>query len=202
MTEKDKMLLGQLYSAQDSILIHERKTAKLLTRLYNQTSEEELDKRNDYLKKLFGSVGKNIWIEPTFRCDYGYNIYIGDNFYANYDCILLDVCRITIGENVMFGPRVCIYTAAHPIDAEVRSNGLEYGKPVNIGNNVWIGGNTIINPGITIGDNVIIGSGSVVTKDIPSGVIAVGNPSKILRELAEEDRTYWHSKQAEYFSVT
>jgi maltose O-acetyltransferase len=192
------MLSGILYSSQDHVLIQERKRAKLLTRLYNQTSEDELEKRLDCLSQLFGYAGKNIWIEPTFHCDYGYNISIGDNFYANYDCIILDVCRVNIGNNVFFGPRVCIYTAAHPIDAEVRATGLEYGKPVNIGNNVWIGGNTVINPGVTIGDNVVIGSGTVVTKDIPSGVIAVGNPNRILRAITDDDQTYWHSKQFEY----
>lgn len=125
-------------------------------------------------------------------------IYIGENFYANYDCIIVDVCPVNIGDNVFLGPRVCIYTATHPIDAEVRATGLEYGKPVTIGNNVWVGGNTVINPGITIGSNVVIGSGSVVTKDITSGVIAAGNPCKVLRPITDADWKYWHAKQEEY----
>lgn len=116
--------------------------------------------------------GRNPGIHPSFHCDYGFPIRAGDNFYANYDCIILDVCPVTIGDNVMFGPRVCIYTAGHPLDAEIRATGIEFGKPVTIGNNVWIGGNTVINPGVTIGSNVVIGSGSVVTKDIPANVIA------------------------------
>ena len=121
----------------------------------------------------------------------------GDNFYANYDCIILDVCPVTIGDNVMFGPRVCIYTAGHPLDAEIRATGIEFGKPVTIGNNVWIGGNSVINPGVTIGSNVVIGSGSVVTKDIPANVIAAGNPCRILRPLTEEDRQYWSRLRSE-----
>ena len=123
---------------------------------------------------------------------------MGKNFYANYDCIIIDVCPVTIGDQVFFGPRVCVYTAAHPIDAKVRSTGLEYGKPVTIGDDVWVGGNTVINPGITIGSNAVIGSGAVVTKDIPGGVIAAGNPCKVLRSITEEDRKYWHLKQEEY----
>lgn len=198
MTEKEKMLSGKLYTAQDKELAHDNKNARRLTRLFNQTNEDEFDKRIVYLKELFGSTGENIWIEPAFHCDYGRNIFIGENFYANYDCIIIDVCPVTIGNHVFFGPRVCVYTATHPIDAEVRATGLEYGKPVTIGNDVWLGGNTIINPGITIGSNVVIGSGSVVTKDIPSGVIAAGNPCRVLRPITDEDRKYWRKKQEEY----
>lgn len=198
MTEKEKMLSGKLYTAQDKELAHDNKSAKRLTRLFNQANEDEFDKRIVYLKELFGSTGENIWIEPTFHCDYGRNIFIGENFYANYDCIIIDVCPVTIGNHVFFGPRVCVYTATHPIDAEVRATGLEYGKPVTIGNDVWLGGNTIINPGITIGSNVVIGSGSVVTKDIPSGVIAAGNPCRVLRPITDEDRKYWREKLEEY----
>ena len=199
MTEKEKMLLGKLYIAQDKELTQDNKNARRLTRLFNQTNEDEFDTRIAYLKELFGSTGENIWIEPTFYCDYGCHIFIGENFYANYDCIIIDVCPVTIGDNVFLGPRVCVYTASHPIDAEVRATGLEYGKPVTIGNDVWVGGNTVINPGITIGSNVVIGSGSVVAKNIPSGVIAVGNPCKVLRSINDEDWKYWHTKQEEYW---
>ncbi len=198
MTEKEKMLSGKLYIAKDKELAQDNKMARRLTRLFNQTDENEFDKRIAYLKELFGLTGENIWIEPTFHCDYGRHIFIGENFYANYDCIIIDVCPVTIGDNVFFGPRVCVYTAAHPIDAEIRATGLEYGKPVTIGNDVWVGGNTVINPGITIGSNVVIGSGSVVTKNIPSGVVAVGNPCKVLRPITDEDWKYWHTKQEEY----
>ena len=122
-------------------------------------------------------------IEPPFHCDYGYNIHVGEKFYANFDCIILDVGEVRIGKNCLLAPRVCIFTVGHPIDPELRSTGVEAAKPVIIGDNVWIGGNTVINPGVTIGDNVVIGSGSVVTKDIPSNVVAVGNPCKPIKTL-------------------
>lgn len=192
------MLAGRLYIAQGEELAHEGRRAKRLTRQFNLTTEEELDKRRDILKDLLGSAGKNIYIEPPFRCDYGSHIYIGDNFYANYDCIIIDVCDVHIGKNVFFGPRVCLYTAGHPLDAEVRNTLLEFGKPITIGDSVWIGGNTVVNPGVTIGSQVVIGSGSVVTKDIPGGVIAVGNPCRVLREINEADRAYWRQLQLEY----
>jgi maltose O-acetyltransferase len=123
---------------------------------------------------------------------------LGENFYANFDCIILDVNKVEIGNNVMLGPKVCIYTAGHPIDAKVRSKLLEFGKPIKIGNDVWVGGNAVINPGITIGDNVIIGSGSIVTKNIPNNVIAVGNPCKVLREITEKDKEYWGEQEKAY----
>ena len=124
---------------------------------------------------------------------------LGESFYANYDCIILDVNKVIIGNNVFFGPRVCIYSAGHPIDANVRNMLFEFGKPIKIGNDVWIGGNTIINPGIIIGNNVVIGSGSVVTKNIPDNVIAVGNPCKVLRSITDEDKLYWENKKMEYY---
>jgi maltose O-acetyltransferase len=140
------------------------------------------------LKQLFKSTGDNIYIEPPFRTDYGCNTSIGENFYANYDCIILDVCSVTIGRNVFFAPRVCIYTAAHPIDAAVRNSLLEFGRPVSIGDDVGVGGNVVVNPGVKIGSNVVIGSASVVVKDIPDGVIAAGNPAKVIREITSSDR--------------
>lgn len=199
MTEKEKMLSGKLYMASDAELRKEAKKCRKLIRLFNNSTEEEIDYRTSLLKDLFGKVGKNVFIEPTFRCDYGKNIYIGDNFFANYDCIILDVCKVEIGNNVMFGPRVSVYTAGHPIDAEVRITGLEFGKEIKIGDNVWVGGNTVINPGIKIGDNVVIGSGSVVTKDIEDNVIVAGNPCRVLRKITEEDKVYWNKKREEYF---
>lgn len=198
MTEKEKMLAGKLYVAYDEELKKESKRARKLVRLFNQTTEEQLEDRTELLKKLFASVGKNIYIEPTFRCDYGCHISIGDNFFANYDCIVIDVCKVTIGNNVFFGPKVCLCTATHPIDSEVRNTGLEYGEPIHIEDNVWIGMNTVVNPGVTIGSNSIIGAGSVVTKDIPNDVIAVGNPCRILRKITEEDKAYWKKKREEY----
>lgn len=183
MTEKEKMLNGEAYIASDEELVKGRKYARRLTRLFNQTTEEDDEERMILLKKLFGSTGDNIYIEPNFRCDYGYNIYVGDNFYANFDCVMLDVCEIKIGKNAMLAPNVQIYTAYHPVNAKIRISGIEYGAPVTIGDNVWIGGGAIINPGVNIGDNVVIGSGSVVTKDIPSNCVAVGNPCKVIKSL-------------------
>jgi maltose O-acetyltransferase len=194
MTEKEKMLSGKLYIAQDKELVNDMLKSRKITRLYNNTTEKELKYRKKLLNELFEKVGKNIHIEPPFRCDYGCHISVGDNFYANYDCIILDVNKVNIGDNVFFGPRVCIYTAGHPIDFTTRNKLLEFGKPVIIGDNVWVGGNTVINPGVTIGNNTVIGSGSVVTKDIPDDVIAVGNPCKVLRQITEEDKEYWKEK--------
>lgn len=200
MTEKERMLSGKLYLAKGEELGKDNKKGRMLTRLFNNSTEEQQDYRKQLLKELFEFTGENLYIEPPFRCDYGCNISIGENFCANYDCIILDVCKVKIGKNVLFGPRVNIFTAGHPIDADVRNTFLEFGKPVTIGDNVWVGGNTVINPGVTIGKNVVIGSGSVVTKDIPDNVIAVGNPCRVLREITEEDKDYWENKKNEYYS--
>ncbi len=198
MTEKELMLSGRLYVAADRELTEGRNNARRLTHLYNQTSVDDAEYRQELLDRLLGSHGKNILIEPDFHCDYGYNISIGDNFFANFGCIILDVCEVTIGDNVLFAPGVSIYAASHPTVAEIRAMELECGGPVKIGNNVWVGGNTIINPGVTIGDNAVIGSGSVVTKDIPPNVIAAGNPCRVIREIGEADREYWQS-EAEFY---
>ena len=191
MTEKEKMLAGLLYDPRDPELMQDAARSRRLTRLYNNTTEEQIGYRTQLLKELFGSTGENLYIEPPFRCDYGSNIYIGERFYANFDCIILDVAEVHIGKNCLFGPRVCIYTPCHPIDTDIRNMGIECGKSVVIGDNVWIGGSAVINPGVTIGSNTIIGSGSVVTKDIPDHVIAVGNPCKVLRPITEEDTAQW-----------
>jgi maltose O-acetyltransferase len=184
-TEKEKMLNGELYLGSDPELRKEFLNARRLTRLFNQTLETEVDKRTELLKELFGSTGENLFIEPTFRCDYGYNTYIGENFYANFDCVFLDVCEIRIGDNCFLAPGVHIYTATHPLNAKVRITGLEYGKPVKIGHNVWIGGRSVINPGVTIGNNVVVASGSVVTKDVPDNVLVGGNPARIIKQIEE-----------------
>ena len=183
MTEKEKMLKGGAYIASDPELVKDRQQARILTRLYNQTIETDDYTKSEILRKLLGSTGENVYIEPSFKCDYGYNIHLGENFYANFDCIMLDVCEIKIGKNAMLAPNVQIYTAYHPIDPKLRISGIEYGSPVTIGDNVWIGGGAIINPGVNIGDNVVIGSGSVVTKDIPSNCVAVGNPCKVIKNV-------------------
>ena len=194
------MLSGKLYLAQDPELKRDMAKAKKIIRLFNQSTEEQPDYRIELLKELFAKTGENLHIEPPFYCDYGCNISLGDNFYANHDCLILDVCKVKIGNFVFFGPRVNIYTAGHPIDAEIRNSLLEFGKPVTIGDNVWIGGNVVINPGISIGDNVIIGSGSVVTKNIPDNVIAAGNPCKVLRKIDENDKIYWEEQRKDYYN--
>jgi maltose O-acetyltransferase len=202
MSKKERMLAGRLYLAFDEELGRDNKQARMLTRLFKSSTEEQQDYRKILLKQLFKSTGDNIYIEPPFRTDYGCNTSIGENFYANYDCIIIDVCPVTIGRNVFFAPRVCIYTAAHPIDAEVRNTLLEFGKPVSIGDDVWVGGNVVINPGVTIGSNVVIGSGSVVVKDIPDGVIAAGNPAKVIREITNADREKWIALAERYREET
>lgn len=182
-TQKDRMLSGKLYEAFDSQLVADRlKTFESLHDYNNLHPSEKADRGLRILKELLGATGQNLSIEPRFHCDYGYNIYLGENFYANVGCVILDCAEVRIGDNVLLGPNVAIYTAGHPIEASDRIAGLEYAYPITIGNNVWIGGNAIILPGITIGDNVVIGAGSVVTKSIPSDTVAVGNPCRVMRE--------------------
>lgn len=183
-TEKEKMLQGEMYDAGDPLLVAERIKARRLTRLYNETTETEDDKRVEILKMLLGSTGERFYIEPSIRVDYGYNIHIGEDFFANFDCVFLDVCKIEIGDNCFIAPGVHIYTASHPLNPEKRNSGAEFCVPVKIGDSVWIGGGAIINPGVTIGNNVVIASGSVVTKDVPANVVVGGNPAKIIKELA------------------
>jgi len=182
-TEKEKMLAGELYNPEDTELVEARRNARRLTRLYNETTEIESNIREKMLKELFGSTGDNLFVEPTFRCDYGSNIFIGENFFANFDCVMLDICEIRIGDNCFLAPSVHIYTATHPLHPYQRIAGNEYGKPVTIGNNVWIGGRAIINPGVTIGDNVVVSSGAVVTKDVPDNMLVGGNPAKVIKEI-------------------
>ena len=200
MTQKERMLAGKLYSADDRELRDMKCKCDLLLDEFNSTANNDTVARKNILKKLFKSAGVNVQFNKPFYCDYGSNIQVGNNVYANFDCIFLDVNKIIIGDNVLFGPRVCIYTAGHPIDKDIRSIGLEFGKRVVIGNDVWIGGNTVINPGITIGNNVVIGSGTIVTKNIPSGVIFAGNPGKVIREITSEDKVRWNTEVEEYRS--
>ena len=190
-SEKNKMISGKPYKAFGSELLEERQHAKELIFAINTLPPRDIDKRNELLRKLLGTTGKSFFIEPPFRCDYGYNIEIGEDFYSNYNLIILDCAKVSIGNNVLIGPNVGIYTAGHPIHHEKRNQGFEYAFPIHIGNNVWIGAGVIINPGITIGDNAVIGSGSVITKDIPSDVIAVGNPCKVLRKITEKDKDFY-----------
>ena len=186
--EKDKMLSGELYKSFDAELLAERQRAKEIVFRYNSLQPSMIEERNELLKSLFGSVKGNFFIEPPFRCDYGCNIEIGENFYANYNLVILDCAKVTIGDNVLIGPNVGIYTAGHPLHFELRNEELEFASPITIEDNVWIGGNVVLNPGVTIGRNSVIGSGSVVTKDIPADVVAAGNPCRVIREITDADK--------------
>lgn len=181
-SEKEKMLAGEMYDASDAQLENDRKRARMLVYDYNTSRPDEEEKRTDLMRELIKAAG---WfkIEPPFHCDYGYNIEVGAGFYANFNCVILDVNRVVIGQDVMFGPGVQIYTAGHPLDPQERAKSLEFGKPVTIGDNVWIGGGAIICPGVKIGSGTTIGAGSVVTKDIPENVLAAGNPCRVIRKL-------------------
>lgn len=182
-TEKEKMLAGELYLAMDEELVAERERARRLTRLYNQTTESELSRRSEIIQELFGAAPLIATIEPNFRCDYGSNIYVGDNFYANFDCVILDVCPVRIGINCFIAPGVHIYTATHPLDPVERCSGREFAKPVTIGDNVWIGGGAIICPGVTIGNNAVVAAGAVVVKPVPSNTVVGGNPARFIKTI-------------------
>lgn len=186
--EKDKMLSGELYKSFDAELLAERQRAKEIVFRYNSLQPSMIEERNELLKSLFGSVKGNFFIEPPFRCDYGCNIEIGENFYANYNLVILDCAKVTIGDNVLIGPNVGIYTAGHPLHFELRNEEWEFASPITIEDNVWIGGNVVLNPGVTVGRNSVVGSGSVVTKDIPANVVAAGNPCRVIREITDADK--------------
>lgn len=198
MSELTNMLDGKLYKSADSQLAEMRNKARKLCRQFNNTDETQIEQRTEILKQLLGKMGENSFVEPDFRCDYGCHIFVGDKFFANFGCVVLDTCKVTIGNNVMFAPSVHIFTATHPTDPFVRNSGLELGLPVTIGDNVWIGGNCTINPGVTIGNNCVIGSGSVVTHDIPDNSIAVGNPCRVVKSI-DVDKDYWMQQYNEYF---
>lgn len=184
MSEKGKMLSGILYNANyDEELIQERITVKDKCFEYNNIKPSNIKYRNKLIKNILGKTKNKFIIEQPFMCDYGYNIKIGENFYANHNLIILDGNTVEFGDNVFIAPNCSFYTAGHPLDFSIRNEGLEYAKPIKVGNNVWIGGNVVVLPGVTIGDNSVIGAGSVVTKDIPSNVVAVGNPCKVIKHL-------------------
>ncbi|MBU3156525.1 sugar O-acetyltransferase [Clostridium estertheticum] len=187
--QKKFILSGKMYNDLSQELIKARENTIFLTNEYNNSFGSQQHKREEILKKLLKKIGKGVHFEPTLRCEFGFNITIGDNFYANFDCIMLDGGKIDIGNNVLFGPRVGIYTSNHAIDALERVAGGCYAKPVKIGNNVWIGAGVSINQGVTIGDNTVIGSGSVITKNIPANVVAAGIPCKVIRKITKEDKT-------------
>jgi maltose O-acetyltransferase len=183
MTEREKMLAGQLYDASDPELTAMRKRARALMRAYQATTEEQPAERERLVRTLFGRVGARFEIEPPFYCDYGVHIFAGDRLYMNFGCVVLDVNEVHLGDNLFCGPGVQILTATHPLEAHERIRGPELGFPVRIGHNVWLGAGAIICPGVTIGDDTTIGAGSVVVKDVPTGVLAAGNPARVIRSL-------------------
>ena len=182
-TEKEKMLAGELYDALDKQLSDERLRTRLLIKKLNDSSEDEIEVRNKILKELIPNAGSGLWLQPPFYCDYGTNILIGEKVFFNFNCVVLDVTFVTIGSRTLFGPNVQIYTATHPLDFKERASGLEYAKPIKIGEDVWLGGSVVVCPGVSIGDRSVIGAGSVVTKDIPADVFAAGNPCRVVRNL-------------------
>ena len=197
MTEKELQQTGMLYKL-DADLSRAHFNAMRITRLLNNTPDDQTERKKELVRELFAHAGKDAYVEAPFYCDYGYNVSVGDNFFSNYDCVFLDCGRITIGDHVMLGPKVSIYTASHAIDPAVRSLGHDHGIPVTIGNHVWIGGNSVICPSVTIGDNTVIGAGSVVTKDIPANVVAAGNPCRVIRSITQADTDYWNKQLALY----
>lgn len=182
-TEKEKMLAGELYNPLDKELSDERLKARLLLADLNSSREDRPEERARILKELIPEAGESLWLQSPFYCDYGSNIQTGDHVFFNFNCVILDVAPVTIGSRTLLGPNVQIYAATHPMDHKERAAGLEYGKPISIGVDVWIGGSAIICPGVKIGDRSVIGAGSVVTRDIPADVFAAGNPCKIIRSL-------------------
>lgn len=194
MTEKEKMLKEMLYDANnDENLLKERAIAKDLCFKYNQLTPSDVENQKKVLKELLGEVDDSAIFVTPFWCDYGYNIKVGKNFFANHNTVILDGAKVTFGDNVFIAPNCGFYTAGHPIDAKRRNQGLEYAYPITVGNNVWIGAGVHVMPGVTIGDNVVIGGGSVVVKDIPSNSVAVGNPCHVIREITDKDeQTNWN----------
>ena len=179
------MLAGELYNALDTQLTEERTKARLFIKELNDSREDQPEERSRILKSLLPNAREGLWIQPPFYCDYGYNINTGERVFFNFLCVVLDVAQVTIFDCTLLGPNVQVYTATHPMYAEQRAGGLEYAKPVSIGNDVWIGGSAVICPGVTIGDRSVIGAGSVVTKDIPPDVFAAGNPCRVIRSIEQ-----------------
>jgi maltose O-acetyltransferase len=183
-TERDKMLAGELYNPMDADLVRGRERARDLCQSLNGTREAQQEERRRILLELFATGGDSVWMQPPFFCDYGTNIELGERVFFNFNCVVLDVCRIRIGSFTLFGPAVQIYTPMHPLNAELRRR-EEFGKPIDIGSDVWVGGGALILPGVRIGSRAVIGAGSVVTRDIPDGVFAAGNPCRVIREITE-----------------
>ena len=188
MTEWDKMQAHEIYDDFDADLFDRRVEAKKLFKEFNATTDDEAEKRQEIMKKLFRKVGERVFMEPNFTCEFGKNITLGNDLYINFGCTLLDCGQITIGDNTLIGPNVSMYSANHSLDAKERIEGALIPEPITIGNRVWIGGGSTILSGVTIGDDTVIGAGSVVTKDIPSGVVAAGNPCRVIRKITEKDK--------------
>jgi maltose O-acetyltransferase len=183
-SQRERMLAGELYDPFDAELVAGRRRARELCRRLNASSEEEEEARRRILLELFGCGGDSVWMQPPFFCDYGTNIELGERVFFNFNCVVLDVCPVRIGSFSLFGPAVQIYTPMHPLDAELRRR-EEFGKPVEIGSDVWVGGGAVILPGVRIGARAVVGAGSVVTRDVPAGVFAAGNPCRVVREITE-----------------
>src|SRR5262245_17422525 len=186
-SEKDRMLAGEMYDPLDAQLSAERRRARDLVKALNDSRDDEQEKRAGIIRELFGSAGEGVWIEPPFFCDYGTNITLGAKVFFNFNCVVLDPAPVRIGENVLFGPAVQIYTATHPLAAADRRTGLESAKPIEVGSDVWVGGGAILCPGVKVGAGSVIGAGSVVTRDVPAGVFAAGNPCRVIRVLTESN---------------
>ena len=184
MSERQKMLAGELYDPLDAELVSARERARDLCQALNATREGEQETRRRILSEVFGRGGETVWMQPPFYCDYGLNIELGERVFFNFNCVVLDVCRVRIGDHTLFGPAVQIYTPMHPFNAELRRQ-QEFGKPVEIGSDVWVGGGALILPGVRIGSRAVIGAGSVVTRDVPGGVFAAGNPCRVIRKITE-----------------
>ena len=185
---KDRMLRGELYIADDRELVADNARAQRLLDRYNATLDSEQAERDELLRDLLGGVGEGVMIKPSFRCDYGTYITIGAGTFINYDCVMLDVAPIAIGAACQIAPRVQLLTATHPVDPQPRRDGWESGAPISLADNVWLGGGVIVGPGVTIGEDTVVGAGSVVTRDLPAGVVAVGVPARVQREIGERDR--------------
>ena len=183
-TEKEKMLAGELYDPLDPELVQARERARDLCQDLNATRERDQEARRRILKELFGRGGESVWMQPPFFCDYGTNILLGERVYFNFNCVVLDVCRVVVGDYTLFGPAVQIYTATHPMNADRRRQ-QEYARPIEVGSDVWVGAGAVVCPGVKVGSKAVIGAGSVVTRDIPDGVFAAGNPCRVIKAIKE-----------------
>lgn len=187
MTEKEKMLSGAAYFASDKTLVQERFAARKILQQLQQIDIDKVKQRAQLLKSLFGSSGKRLYVENTFHCDYGYNIHVGENFYANFNCTILDCAPVHIGNDCLLAPNVALYTATHPLDPIERAKGVELAQPITLGDQCWLGGNSVILPGVTLGNNVVVGAGSVVTKSFGDNVVIAGNPAKVIKKAPHSE---------------